>query len=301
MSNNLKLEDIKSFVTIGNYGSFTKAAQALGVSRGHLSKQLKNLESELSVQLVIRTTRSLSLTADGHKFYRRCKEALGGIAGAVEEVLDNSEEMKGKILINCVGGIIGEDIIAPLLADFAALHREVELEIDFNSSRVDLVKDKYDLIVRLGKLEDSEFMARGLGFACMSVLASKDYLSSAPALDCPKDLKKHNCLTGSISTWSFTNRKNQKTIKEVSVSGKYSCKNGRALKNAALKGLGVVRLPEVYCREAVASGVLVEVLDKWAPYRVPIHLLYYDKQYMPARLKGLVDFLHERFTLDFKD
>ena len=295
MNNNVELNDIKAFVAIAELGSFTKAASHLGITRGHISKQIKKLEEEMGVRLIIRTTRSLTLTAEGNAFFLESKASLTRLFQAVSSTIDYAEEISGVININTVGGVIGEDVLAPILAKFAVIHPKVHINLDFTSTRADLIGDKYDLILRMGKLDDSNFMAKKIADFEICTLASPEYLNQFSPINDPRDLKAHNCLTGSVKKWSLVNKKT-KTKSQVTVSGNFSCPSGKSLLNAAKAGLGIVRLPKIYCLPELKSKKLVPAVTNWEPEKVPIYLLYYSNKLQPKKISALLEYISEGFS-----
>ena len=162
MQTNSSLADIRTFVTIAEQGSFTKAAEVLQSSRAHVSRQLAQLEQQLGVQLIIRTTRAQRLTPVGEQFFQQCLNSLQTINQAVIAAKDDTEQLKGGICINCVGGVIGEDILTNIISEFNLQYPDIEVELDFSSPRVDLIAEAFDLVVRMGELEDSGLVARKL-------------------------------------------------------------------------------------------------------------------------------------------
>ena len=159
MKKQINLADIRTFVVLAEAGSFTKAAEQLLCSRSFISKQLAQLEGDLGVSLLIRTTRSQHLTEQGTAFYQRCKQSLAGIDFAIDRVKESAEALSGEIKINSVGGIIGEELIAPLVNQFMALYPGVSIELDFDSRRVDLIGGEFDFVFRMGALQDSSLIA----------------------------------------------------------------------------------------------------------------------------------------------
>ncbi|MFV0575041.1 MAG: LysR substrate-binding domain-containing protein [Vibrio sp.] len=296
MINNINLADIRSFVLIGELGSFTKAAEALSVSRSHVSKQITQLEKHMGVTLLLRTTRTLKMTNAGEVFYQQCQAHLSGIDQAIHAAIDDIDQMKGHINLNCVGGYLGEDVIAPMVADFMFQHPDVTINLDFSSHRVDLLKDDFDLAIRMGDLDDAGFIGRKLLPLKMSTLASPKYLAITPAkLDHPKDLLHHNCLTGSVKKWHYQSIKNPKQTVDVTVSGQLTCKNGRSLINSAIAGCGLIRVPKMYCLDQIANGQLVEVLPQWRIPNVSLSVIYHKDRYQPKRLKMLLSHFQQSF------
>ncbi|WP_394208808.1 LysR family transcriptional regulator [Enterovibrio calviensis] len=288
---NDNLHDIRAFVAIAESGSFSKAADKLGASRAHMSRQLSQLESRLGVQLIIRTTRSQRLTTAGEAFFTRCQAALMQIDDAIAHASDDADQMKGAIAVNCVGGIIGESLIGDAIHQFCAAHRDIHVELDFSSERVDLIQSRFDLVLRMGTLPDSLLIGREMGNIRIGTYASPRYLALSGKPTHPRDLQQHDCLTGSVTKWKYVSTNVPVQHVEVDVTGNLQCKNGHVLLNAALQGNGICRLPDLYCNEAVAEGKLETVFTDWQVDKVPLYLLYHKDRHQPARLKALISHL----------
>lgn len=295
------LADIRAFVYITEQGSFTKAAQQLNTSRAQLSRQLIQLEQQLGTQLLIRTTRAQRLTATGELFYNQCKHALAGIQDAIQIAQQDSQQLQGDIAINCVGGVIGEELIANSLSQFSQRYPAINITLDFSSTRVDLISESFDLVIRMGELADSGLIARKLTDIQVQVLASPTYLAKHDPILHPQDLQQHNCLTGSIKRWHFQQKGAAEREHEVLVKGNFSCKNGRALLRGAENGLGIVRLPTLYCQSSITSQALVPVFHReqaspnWQAPDVPLYLLYHRNPLQSQRLALLIAFICQHF------
>ncbi|WP_047043137.1 LysR family transcriptional regulator [Vibrio mexicanus] len=293
MLNQINLSDIRSFVLIAQLGNFTKAADVLNVSRSHVSRQISQLEAQMGVTLLIRTTRTLKLTEAGKGFYLKCEQAMQGIDEALLSAVEDVESIQGNIKINSVGGYLGEEIVARLASDFMLRHSEVTIDLDFSSHRVDLIEEDFDIALRMGKLEDAGFIARKLLDIQMSTLASPSYLKQHGKPQDPKALSEHRCLTGSVNRWNFVNENNKEI--EVRVQGQLRCKNGRVLVNAALNGNGIIRVPTLYCQSELEKGELVEVFEEWGIPSVEFSAIYSRDPYQPKRLKAFIDYLKSSF------
>ncbi|MDD1781177.1 LysR family transcriptional regulator [Enterovibrio sp. ZSDZ35] len=285
------LQDIRAFVAIAEAGSFSKAADKLNTSRAHMSRQLSQLEARLGIQLIIRTTRSQRLTHAGEAFFMRCQAALMQIDDAISHASTDGDLMKGSIAVNCVGGIIGETLVGNAIHQFCAEHPDIHIELDFSSERVDLVQSRFDLVLRMGALEDSRLIGREMGEIRIGTYASPSYLNRRGRLSHPSQLKDHHCLTGSVTKWKYVPANKMDKSIEVEVSGNLQCKNGHVLYQSALKGNGICRLPDLYCQEAVSEGRLESVFEDWKVDKVPLYLLYHRDRHQPVRLKALIQFL----------
>ncbi|KGJ91676.1 LysR family transcriptional regulator [Colwellia psychrerythraea] len=296
MNLEINITDIRAFVLIVKAGSFTAAAEQLLCSRSHLSKQLSQLESALGVKLITRTTRSQRLTEQGKLFFEQCSCSFDGVERAIEQAIDDASEVKGLININCVGGYIGEDIIAPLVNDFIQQCPDVRVNLDFSSGRVDLIAGEFDIVFRMGQLEDSNLIAQKLLDISIGTLASPRYLKDNGQLSHPKDLKQHQCITGSLNSWTFSSVITPITKIDVTVNGQFKCKNGRAMINSAVAGNGIVRLPYLYCHKEITNGALVPIFTDWAVPESPFYMVYVQDKYQPARLRAFIDFVRNNIA-----
>ncbi|MBN3492555.1 LysR substrate-binding domain-containing protein [Vibrio neptunius] len=300
MLNQINLADIRSFVLIAQLGNFTKAAEALGVSRSHVSRQISSLENQIGVTLLIRTTRTLKLTEAGKAFYQQCERALHNIDQALLAAVDDVEKVQGEIKINCVGGYLGEELIAQIATEFMHVHPDVSIHLDFSSHRVDLIEDDFDIAFRMGKLEDSGFVARKLLDIQMGTLASPDYLKRYGQPNHPKELTQHHCLSGSVKRWSFESKADAQHY-DVFVNGHMQCKNGRVLVKGALNGNGIIRVPMIYCEQELANGKLVEVFDHWGIPSVDFSAIYHRDRFQPKRLREFISFVKHYFDARLAD
>lgn len=297
MLNKVNLTDIRAFVLIAQLGNFTKAADAMNVSRSHVSRQISALESQLGVTLLTRTTRSLKLTYAGHRFHQQCEGALAQVEQALYAAVDDTEEVQGLIRVNSVGGHLGEDVIAEYIADFMRLYPKVSVDLDFSSPRIDLIEDQFDIAFRMGKLDDAGFIGKHLTNIDMVTLASPDYIAKNGEPAHPKDLLNHQVLRGSVTRWSFQSCSDVDETFSVNVNARLACRNGRALVSGALKGNGIIRVPLMYCLDEVESGHLVSVLPEWQIPTVPFYAIYHRDKYQPKRLRTFIDYMKQRFEV----
>jgi len=298
MKKQVSLADIRTFVVLAEQGSFTKAGEKLVCSRSHISKQLAQLEASLGVSLLIRTTRTQHLTPQGETFYARCKESLTGISHAIDSVLESADALSGSIRINCVGGYIAEEIIASLISDFMIEHPQINIELDFSSRRVDLISGEFDFVFRMGELEDSSLIARKLTDININTYVSPKYLAKYGKPNEPKNLIHHRCIAGSLKNWNFINSETNERA-DVTVDGNLTCKNGRVMIASAISGNGIIRVPELYCRVAIAQGLLVPLFTKWQVESTPFYLVYVQNKHQPMRLKTFKDYVIENFSMHF--
>ena len=284
---NRRWEHIEAFVSVVQFGSFTSAADALGVSRSHVSRQVSSLENRLDAQLLLRTTRKISLTEVGKAFHLRCKDILEGLEDAEQAVTDLQERPRGILRIS-VAGAFGEDYIAPAAIRFMQQHTGLTVELDFSNRLIDLISDGYDLAIRAGTLKDSSLIARRICSRQLLTCGSPAYLASQGVPGSIHALTNHNCLRGTLPTWRF--REEGKNF-DVPVDGNWRSNNGRALLHAALEGLGLVQLPSFYLDEALNAGQLTPILEEFKPTDIGVWAVYPHNRHLSAKVRLFVNYL----------
>lgn len=284
-------DGIEAFVAVVQKGSFTAAAESLGVSASHVSRRVAELESQLGTPLIYRTTRSIRLSDAGEDYYEECNRLLQGFLSAEEKISQHSEEPSGLLKITC-GATFGERFIAPLLPEFLKRYPKLKVDLHLDNSRVDLIRDGYDLAIRLGTLEDSSLLARRLCDRTEYICASPEYLELYGSPHTLNELTRHNCLQGSTPSWLFLDKGQRR---ELRVEGNWRSNSGPALLEAVKAGVGIAQLPDYYVSQLLETGELVSLLDN---YRYPLSgvwLVYPKVRQQLPRLRLLCDFLIESF------
>ncbi len=289
--NDISWRGIRAFIAVAEHGSFTAAAEATGYSKANLSQQVSDLEAALRAQLLHRTTRSLRLTEVGEGYYQQCKRAMVMLDSAAEWASQSADDLTGRIRMNAVGGLFGDELIAPLVVSFQQHYPDVEVNLDFSSVRVDLIEEKYDLVVRMGHMPDSTLIARNLGNVHTRYVASPEFLKEHGPVEKPEDLKLLPLIYGSVDHWIMTRGKEQRIIH---VEKGMKVVSGRAMRRAAIAGLGVTRLADVYCQPDIDNGQLVEVLPQWSE-KTPISLVCPPVRHQLARVRALMKWISDHF------
>ena len=191
---------------------FSTAAKQLGCSTSHVSRQISKLEKRLGCALFARTTRLVSLTSTGLNYYHQCKELVTGLQQANEQINTQQLKLVGTLRVSAAG-TFAEQQVAPALMEFALLHPELSIDIDFNSKKVNFVEDGIDFAIRYGKLEDSGLVARKLLAHPMMAVASQSYLTKYGMPKHPHDLKNHSCIISNNDHWLFEQQADQQSIK----------------------------------------------------------------------------------------
>lgn len=295
--NNQYWNGIHSFLAVAEHVSFTAAADAVGVSKSSLSQHVSALEKSLGVQLLYRTTRTLRLTDVGRGYLQRCQQGMEQLDSAREWASQANQSLQGRILMNAVGGLIGEELIAPLVIEFQRSYPQVDVVLDFSSQRVDLMSDHFDLVMRMGDLPDSSLVARRLHTITTRYVASPEFIEQHGEVSRPQDLIDLPVVCGSVSEWLFARQQERVSIH---INKGFKVANGRVMLQAAKSGLGVARLADVYVQKDIAKGTLVEVLPDWN-HTTTLSLVCPPARYQLQRVKALMDWLVERFGFRYSD
>ena len=288
----MRWEGISEFVCVAEYGSFTRAAKALGISTAQVSRQISALEKRLKIKLLYRTTRKVSLTEEGRVFYQHCRSVLDGLNAAEQAVSNLQSKPQGRIKLTAPV-TYGEQQLLPLINDFMMQYREIEVTAFLSNQQIDLVEGGYDLAIRIGKLRDSTMMAKKLSLRTNFVCATPAYLNQYGVPRTLDDLSQHNCLLGTRDYWHFVEKGIEKNLR---VSGSIQYNSGYSLVDAALKGLGIVQLPDYYVQKHLASGALVSLLDDYREPKESIWALYPHNRQLSPKIRLLVDYLAERLV-----
>ncbi|MEZ2127775.1 MULTISPECIES: LysR substrate-binding domain-containing protein [unclassified Sinorhizobium] len=247
-----KFAALRMFVAVSEQGSFTAAAKKLGTSASTVTKAISRLEDELRVRLFNRTTRQLVLTEQGQELFERAQKILVDLAEAESVMHVASKSVQGTVRL-VVPYLFGRLTLVPALEEFFTRYPDVKLQIHFSDRSVDLIESGYDLGVHTGELADSSTIRRQLTKGPMITAASPAYLTKHGTPEKPEDLLEHNCIHGRFGfDWSFRNE--QAGRLRIRTSGNLAIYNGDALREAAVKGLGIVHSSWWALRQDLQAG-----------------------------------------------
>lgn len=280
-------EGVSEFVAVAEAESFTAAAKRLGISTAQVSRQIGALEARLAVKLFYRTTRKVTITDTGQIYYNHCRQVLDGLAEAERAISDLHQTPKGRL--NLTAPVTyGENKIAPLVNDFILRYPDLEVNLTLSNQRLDLVAESYDLAIRLGELEDSTMMAKRLASRSHYVCASPNYLAAHGVPHTLSELDQHNCLQGTLDYWRFQEEGKSRHIR---VKGNLRCNSGWALVDAALKGAGIIHLPDYYVHVHLDAGRLVPILNQFRAPDDGIWAIYPHNRHLSPKVRLLLDHL----------
>ena len=289
---------IPIFVAVVECGSFSLAAEKLGVTKSAISKRVTQLEDELGIRLLNRTTRKLSLTEAGKRYYDHVSQALALAQQGMDAVTELQGEPKGKLKITAPMSF-GVLYIAPIIAEFLEQFPKVTIDLQLEDQMVDLIEGEFDLAIRIGNLPISNLVAKRL-VNCKSVLcASPEYIKRNGSPQKPSDLIGHNCLVYSYfrggSEWTFEQQHNEF---KVIPKGNFIVNNSEAIRRALIEGLGVGQLPTFLVSKDILSGKLQPIMT---PYSLPEHAIYAvfpERKHLPHKVRAFMEFVAEKLGRD---
>ena len=288
---------MKSFVRTVETGSFSAVARELETTQPSISKQIAALEEYLDVQLLTRSTRSLSLTDAGDRFYTHCQRVLEAVAEA-EASVGQRQKPAGLLRVSCPVSF-GQFQIVPRLKAFFDRFPDIKIDLMMTDQFIDLVEAGVDLAIRIGDVQDTSLMTRRIGMTKRVAVGTPTYFEQVGEPQVPTDLLHHSCIVyTSLSTgneWHFQNR--QETVKVI-VSGKLQTNSSTAIRAAVLSGLGIAVSPIWLFGDAIHQGDLKVVLQNFQPTPLPIHAVYRRSRFQPAKVRCFIDFLADEFKLD---
>ena len=302
---NERLNGIEAFVAAVEAGNFALAAQRLQMTRSAVAKSVARLEARLGTRLFNRTTRSQSLTEDGHAYYARCRRALAELDAADSEVEASRQTPVGRLRVTAPE-LIGRALVAPLLLELGRRHPQLTFHVSFNDRRVDLIEEGIDLAVRSGSLDDSATLAaRQLGHQWMGVYASPSYLAGrerpSNAADLIATALDHRFVGYARETgrhpWHFMDAEGSALDFLAPRRFEFACNSLEVAATAAIQGVGLARLPSWLVSDAIQSGQLVRVFNEPTPFGYALHALWPHTRVMPPKIRVLIDLMVERMPI----
>lgn len=289
-----RARELEIFAAVVAAGSFSAAGRTLHLTPSAVSRTIDRIEARLGVRLLLRTTRTLALTAEGHAYVGAARRILTDLDD-VEQAIADQGAPRGRLRVSAALSH-GRLCIVPLLGAFARRYPHILVDISLSDAIVDIAAGQADVSIRFGPLADSPLAARKLGESRRVIVASPDYLALHGAPVVPEDLHHHNCLNFNFRraepVWPF--RKDGRDY-ALTVKGGIEANNGETLGQLAIDGVGITRVGAFSVVDEIASGRLVPLLENYNPGDVEmIHAVFVGGANMPARVRVFVDFLVER-------
>lgn len=282
------------FVQVAETRSFVAAGRLLGVSASAIGKSVARLEDKLGVRLFHRSTRSITLTAEGLLFLERSRRILAEIEAAQQELSQASAAPRGRLRVSLP---LVSSLVLPVLGEFMRAYPDIELDLDFTDQLVDVIEEGFDAVVRTGEPADSRLSARRLGGFRYLLVASPDYLARRGTPQRPADLEQHSCLhyryprSGKLEPWALRRAPGEP---ELQLPTSMVCNNIETRLCFALQGLGIAYLPDFSIRGPLAEGRLRPVLPDHTEQGNAFYVLWPGSKHPSPKLRALVDFLCAR-------
>lgn len=284
----LSPDELLTFAAVVRAGGVRSGALALGIPRSTVSRQLAELEDLLGASLIARSTRRFALTEVGQRLLEQC-ERLEDVLKATDEVLSHAAKEPTGTLRLAASPIIGEEFLPEVLAEYLRAYPQMTVDVRLSVDFVDLRRAGFDLAVRTGPLQAAgELYATRLGTSLKGHYASAAYLKRRGSPLTPEELVEHDCITiGGVRAWAF---KSQATEKHVTVKGSLKVDSYRLARSAAVQGVGIARIPDVFAAPLVRARELTPVLEKYWQ-RTELFAVHASGQPAPPKIRAFIELL----------
>jgi DNA-binding transcriptional LysR family regulator len=291
-----ELSSFALFAQVVQARSFSEAARRAGLAKSAVSKRIARLEERLGARLLVRTTRKLSLTAEGLRCYEHCAALVTAADAAEESVSAASQAARGRLRVNAPV-TFAQLYLAPPIASFLQRYPEIELELSTENRLVDLVEDAYDVVIRISRLREDSLVARKLADDRLVVCAAPAYLEQRGEPRRPDELVGHNCLHYTLvpraGEWRF---RGEDGPLAVPTTGNFSTSDGSVLREAAVAGMGLAVLPSSLVADELRAGRLRPVLTSHRRGRVGIYAVFTSRKQLALRTRLFIDHLVRCFA-----
>lgn len=295
------MQDISSipvFVSVVEYGSFSSAAEKLNITKSAVSKRISGLEAQLGVKLLHRSTRQLSLTEAGERYFEHAILALRSAQDAEHAATELQKNPRGTLKMSSPMSF-GRLHVAPLIPLFLKKYPQISIHLDMSDRQSDIIEEGFDIALRGGELFDSSLIARKLTPLHSVVCASKEYLMQHGIPETPQQLTSHNCILytyqARVNEWTFLKDNKEETVR---ISGTYEVNNSEALLESLLHGIGIGRLPTFVAGQEISKGNLIPVLTDYKVPHKTLYAVFPERQYMPKKVRVFIEFLVENLGRD---
>jgi DNA-binding transcriptional LysR family regulator len=292
-----KFKQLESFVAVATLGSLSAAARADGIAPAMMGRRISALEARLGIKLLNRSTRRLSLTSEGNALLEEAQRILRDLNETEARLSQGSIRPEGHLRISAPAGF-GRRHVAPLIPEFVTAYPEVSVTLDLSDRLVDLIEERYDCAIRIGELDDSQFIGLRLADNQRVVVAAPQYLAKHGRPATPDDLARHNCLSFGIQgnqSRGWLLRYNGE-VRAFRVKGSLACSDGSVLHQWTLAGFGLAWRSLWEVRDDLAHGRLVSVLDDYAAPPNGVFAILPERKHLPLRVRLFIDTLKSRYA-----
>jgi DNA-binding transcriptional LysR family regulator len=295
------MQDISAipiFTAVIEQSSFSGAAKKLGITKSAVSKRITRLEAQLGVKLLHRSTRKLSLTEAGARYYEYAVQALRAAQEAENAATELQQVPKGILRVSTPMSF-GRLHVASIISEFLKQFPQIELHMNMSDTWIDVIAEGFDIVLRAGTLTDSSLVAKKLTPLHSVLCASAEYIKEYGTAKTPQELIHHNCILYTyhtvINEWTFIKNDEEQTVR---ISGNYQVNNSEALRESLIRGLGIGRLPTFIAGNDIKTGKLVAVLKEYKMPHKDLYAVFPERQYLPEKTKVFINFLVEKLGGD---
>ena len=291
-----KFESMRAFTQVVQEGGFAAAARKMDLSRSAVNKLVLNLEDHLGVQLLYRTTRQVTPTDTGRAFYERCLEILGSIEEAELDVSQQSQQPIGNFKVNAPMSF-GISFLGKHIAEFMTRYPAIKIQLTLEDRLIDPIDEGYDLVIRIGQTPESpSLVTYPITIIPRVICAAPSYLENNGIPQTPQDLKNHSCLHyGYLATGSQWEFWDQEKEEKVAIDGVFCSNNGEVLRDVAVKGLGIVFLPQFIVKQELRRGDLEVILPNYQLPELKLCVIYPVNRHLVSKVQLFTQFLQQSF------
>jgi len=291
------LDGFKTVIAVVETGSFTAAAERLGMSKALVSKYVGEIEKQLGIRLFNRSTRTLSLTEAGKSYYQGALSLSNEYAQLVDTVTGEQTNPRGLIRIS-TSVTFGDTVLAPKLPLFLKQYPDLKVEIQLTDRKIDMLEEGIDVVIRIGSVDDSNLIARQINHFPLILCASPDFIKKQGMPQSVSDLEAVNCIVDSNfrigKQWPFTDKNGHTQI--VSINSNVSVNSPRSVRALAIADAGIALVPKFIVQDALDQGLLVEILPEYKTISFGMFAIYPHRRYLPQKVRCFIDFLSEQFS-----
>lgn len=285
----MEIESARIFVKVVQLGSFSRAAELLKLPKSTVSRTISRLEVEAGTKLLLRTTRSMTLTSAGQGFYNSCLGPVLALEDARKTLFGKDSMLSGLVRLTAPEDI-GLEMISPVLSKMTKTYPELNFQLNYTDHIVDLVKEGYDIAIRLGKLSSNRYKARKIGDIKMVLVASPQYFKGRSSPKTPQELINHDCISfklgSAAGTWVLVKNGSRTNVK---ANVRIQANQMSSILKFAKEGIGVSLLPHFLCSKFIESGELLRVLPEWEGLSYPVSIVVPPGHGQSQRLKVVIE------------
>ena len=295
MSGTTNLNDMLLFIAVIDAGSFTLAADRLNIPKANLSRKISRLEERLGITLLERTTRSQHITEAGKNYLEHCRRIHLEVDLAEASIAQILNKVEGQLRIGASVGM-GHEVLKPVLGQFMRQYPQINLQLNLLNRRVDLIEEGFDLVIRIGALEDSRLIAKRLGQVSRKIYVSPEYLQRRGTIMSIEQLDQYDfLLMSSVQNDGRVALKSGKKQRVFRVTPKMLVDDFLILKQMAIEGVGIAIIPDYMCHQEVKDGTLIPLFEEWGMPDVDVYALYPKHRAKIPKVKAFLEYIQEVF------